>query len=68
MFLKARKIKLFKKEVSLHNVANINRTKTRHLKLDPKNYIDPLKNLIKIYLKRSEIFFKAAVNIGKISF
>ena len=71
MYFESKKIKLFKKKLVFHNVANINRTKTRHLKLDPKNYIDPLKNLIKIIPKKDQKnFFKAAIKYweGKISF
>ena len=71
-FLKARKIKLFKKKkLVFHNVANITRTKTRHFKLDQKNYTNPIKNIIKIIPKKDQkFFFKAAVKYweGKISF
>ena len=71
-FLKAGKIKLFKKKkLVFHNVANITRTKTRHFKLDQKNYTNPIKNIIKIIPKKDQkFFFKAAVKYweGKISF
>ena len=47
------------------------RTRNKTFKFDPKNYIDPLKNLIKIIPKKiRKKFFKAAVKYweGKISF
>ncbi len=71
-FLKARKIKLFKKKkLVFHNVATIKKTRKRHLKLNPNNFIIPIKNLSKIIPKKDrKFFFKAAVKywVGKISF
>ena len=73
-FLKAGKIKLFKKKkLVYHNVASFKKTKNRHaiINPNPSNYINPLKNLIKMIPKKDQVFFfNSAVKYweGKISF
>lgn len=61
-FKKAKKIGIFKNhKLILHNVSSLRKTRDRHLNLQAKSYIEPLKNLSsiiplkdrKIHLKRS---------------
>ena len=61
-FKKQKKIGIFKNhKLILHNVSSLRKTRDRHLNLQAKSYIEPLKNLSsiiplkdrKIHLKRS---------------